>query len=77
MVTMNAVVYEKDGQTYVWAFRDGDEQRALEAICQTANSSDTALDWDDANIIWQRMADAPDQVDAREIGAYLSRETRR
>ncbi|MFN3153589.1 hypothetical protein [Bremerella sp.] len=76
MVTMNAVVFEKDGQTYVWAFREGDEQRALEAICQSANSSETNLDWDDANTIWQRMADAPDRVDIREIGAYLSRSAR-
>jgi len=73
MVTMNAVVYEKEGQTHVWAFRDGEEERALEAICQSANSNETNLDWDDANIIWQRMGDAPDRVDVREIGAYLSR----
>ncbi|MBA2115910.1 hypothetical protein [Bremerella alba] len=77
MVTMNAVVYEKDGQTFVWAFREGEEQRALEAICQTANGSETILDWNDANIIWQRMGDAPDQVDVREIGAYLRRSSHR
>ncbi len=77
MVTMNAVVYEKDGQTYVWAFREGEEQRALEAICQSANSSETNLDWDDANTIWQRMGDGPVQVDVREMGAYLTRSTRR
>ncbi|MHC2067156.1 hypothetical protein ACYFX5_06775 [Bremerella sp. T1] len=77
MVTMNAVVYEKDGQTYVWAFREGDEERALEAICQTANCDESNLTWDDANIIWQRMGDAPDRVDIREMGSYLSRSPRR
>ncbi|GAA4423763.1 hypothetical protein [Bremerella cremea] len=77
MVTMNAVVYEKNGQTYVWAFREGDEQRALDAICQAANNSELNLDWDDANVIWQRMGDAPDRVDIREMGTYLSPRTSR
>lgn len=76
MVTMNAVVYEKNGQTYVWAFREGDEQRALEAICQAANNSELDLDWVDANTIWQRMAEAPEQVEVREMTTYLSRNTR-
>ncbi|PQO42845.1 hypothetical protein [Blastopirellula marina] len=77
MVTMNAVVYEKNGQTYVWAFREGDEQRALEAICQSANNSELDLDWVDANIIWQRMGEAPEQIEVREMASFLSPNTRR
>lgn len=77
MVTMSAVVYEKDGQTYVWAFREGEEQKALDAICQTANNTETNFDWDDANVIWQRMGEAPDRVDAREFGNLFSRDSRR
>lgn len=77
MVTMNAVVYEKNGETYVWAFREGEEQRALDAICQAANNRELNLDWDDANVIWQRMGEAPDQVDIREMGAYFSHRTHR
>ncbi|RCS41344.1 hypothetical protein DTL42_22540 [Bremerella cremea] len=77
MVTMNAVVYEKNGQTYVWAFREGEEQRALEAICQAANNSELDLDWIDANVIWQRMGEAPEQVEVREMASYLARNSRR
>ena len=77
MVTLNAVVYEKNGQTYVWAFREGDEQRALEAICQSANNSDLDFDWVDANIIWQRMGEAPEMIEAREMASYLSPSPRR
>ncbi len=77
MITMNAVVFEKDGETYVWAFKEGDEQKALDAICQAAHREDLTIDWDDANLIWQRMADAPDTVEARDVAAYLSRTARR
>lgn len=77
MVTMNAVVYEKNGQTYIWAFREGDEQNALEAICQAANNSELDLDWVDANVIWQRMGEAPEPIEAREIASFLSPNSRR
>lgn len=77
MVTMNAVVYEKHGQTYVWAFREGDEQRALQAICQAADDSELDLDWGDANIIWQRMGEGPQLVEAREMANFLAHNTRR
>lgn len=77
MMTMNAVVYEKHGETYIWTFRDGDEQQALEAICRAAHENHSNLDWDDANLIWQRMAEAPDLVEARDIATYLASTGRR
>lgn len=77
MITMNAVVYEKHGQTYVWAFREGDEQRALQAICQAADDAELNLDWSDANIIWQRMGEAPQRVEAREMANFLTPNSRR
>lgn len=77
MVTMNAVVYEKQGQTYVWAFREGDEQRALQAICQAADDAEQNLDWGDANIIWQRMGEAPQCVEPREMANFFAQNTRR
>jgi len=72
MYTMNAVVYQRDGETYVWSFREGLEESALESICQFASRSDMSLDWQDANLIWQRMGDEPDNATLEEVGDYLA-----
>lgn len=77
MITMNAVVYKKNGHTYVWAFQDGDEERALEAICKAAHEQSLDFDWDDANLIWQRMAESPEVVEVRDIATYLTSPRRR
>jgi len=77
MMTLNAVVFEKNGETFVWTFRDGEEERALEAICQQANCGDLNLDWNDANLIWQRMGEAPQAITFDEMIDNLSFAQRR
>lgn len=77
MLTLNALVYEKDGETFVWAFREGEEQKALESLCEFANRDDVNFTWYDANLVWQRMAEVPSEIrptdPARDLVASFKR----
>jgi hypothetical protein len=71
MYALNTLFYEKDGETYIWAFAAVDEQKVLQSICDFASRDQISFDWEDANVIWQRMGEAPRSINVRDLASYL------
>ncbi|TWT31958.1 hypothetical protein [Blastopirellula retiformator] len=69
---VNAIVYEKNGETYIWTFEAENERAALGSICEFAHRNDLSLDWEDANLIWQRMGQQPETIHVRDLARMLS-----